>query len=73
MYTRSELLNKLNLELLINNNNNNLDTNNLLVNGHIINIDTLFEDILNLDPSILYTLDIDIYQDNTASINYSEC
>ena len=71
MYTRYELLNKLNLELLIN--NNNLDTNNLLVNGHIINIDTLFEDILNLDTSSLYTLDINIYQDNTASIDYSEC
>lgn len=71
MYTRYELLNKLNLELLIN--NNNLDTNNLLVNGYIINIDTLFEDILNLDAEILYTLDINIYQDNTASINYSEC
>ena len=70
MYTRYELLNKLNLELLI---NNNLDTNNLLVNGHIINIDTLFEDILNLDAEILYTLDINIYQDNTASIEYSEC
>lgn len=70
MYTRYELLNKLNLELLI---NNNLDTNNLLVNGHIINIDTLFEDILNLDAEVLYTLDINIYQDNTASINYSEC
>lgn len=70
MYTRYELLNKLNLELLI---NNNLDTNNLLVNGHIINIDTLFEDILNLDTSSLYTLDINIYQDNTASIEYSEC
>lgn len=70
MYTRYELLNKLNLELLI---NNNLDTNNLLVNGHIINIDTLFEDILNLDTSSLYTLDINIYQDNTASIDYSEC
>ena len=71
MYTRYELLNKLNLELLIN--NNNLDTNNLLVNGHIITIDTLFEDILNLDTSSLYTLDINIYQDNTASIDYSEC
>lgn len=70
MYTRYELLNKLNLELLI---NNNLDTNNLLVNGHIITIDTLFEDILNLDTSSLYTLDINIYQDNTASIEYSEC
>ena len=70
MYTRYELLNKLNLELLI---NNNLDTNNLLVNGHIINIDTLFEDILNLDAEVLYTLDINIYQDNTASIDYSEC
>lgn len=70
MYTRYELLNKLNLELLI---NNNLDTNNLLVNGHIITIDTLFEDILNLDTEILYTLDINIYQDNTASIEYSEC
>lgn len=70
MYTRYELLNKLNLELLI---NNNLDTNNLLVNGHIINIDTLFEDILNLDTSSLYTLDINIYQDNTVSIDYSEC
>lgn len=70
MYTRYELLNKLNLELLI---NNNLDTNNLLVNGHIITIDTLFEDILNLDTSSLYTLDINIYQDNTASIDYSEC
>ena len=70
MYTRYELLNKLNLELLI---NNNLDTNNLLVNGHIINIDTLFEDILNLDAEVLYTLDINIYQDNTASIEYSEC
>lgn len=70
MYTKYELLNKLNLELLI---NNNLDTNNLLVNGHIINIDTLFEDILNLDAEVLYTLDINIYQDNTASINYSEC
>ena len=71
MYTRYELLNKLNLELLIN--NNNLDTNNLLVNGHIINIDTLFEDILNLDAEVLYILDINIYQDNTASIEYSEC
>ena len=70
MYTRYELLNKLNLELLI---NNNLDTNNLLVNGHIIDIDTLFEDILNLDAEVLYTLDINIYQDNTASIEYSEC
>ena len=70
MYTRYELLNKLNLELLI---NNNLDTNNLLVNGHIITIDTLFEDILNLDAEVLYTLDINIYQDNTASIDYSEC
>ena len=70
MYTRYELLNKLNLELLI---NNNLDTNNLLVNGHIINIDTLFEDILNLDAEVLYTLHINIYQDNTASIDYSEC
>lgn len=70
MYTRYELLNKLNLELLI---NNNLDTNNLLVNGHIINIDTLFEDILNLDAEVLYILDINIYQDNTASIEYSEC
>ena len=70
MYTRYELLNKLNLELLI---NNNLDTNNLLVNGHIINIDTLFEDILNLDAEVLYILDINIYQDNTASIDYSEC
>ena len=71
MYTRYELLNKLNLELLIN--NNNLDTNNLLVNGHIINIDTLFEDILNLDAEVLYILHINIYQDNTASIEYSEC
>ena len=70
MYTRYELLNKLNLELLI---NNNLDTNNLLVNGHIINIDTLFEDILNLDAEVLYILDINIYQDDTASIEYSEC
>lgn len=70
MYTRYELLNKLNLELLI---NNNLDTNNLLVNGHIINIDTLFEDILNLDAEVLYILHINIYQDNTVSIEYSEC